>query len=84
MKPDTSRWHDSDAYAFFDTLPVEGLAWECLRRHEPYQQYYRKLVRTEQESVPFSPDAQRRWGLRFPGATRPVGARTRGALVSPG
>ncbi|MFJ6321945.1 MULTISPECIES: transcriptional regulator domain-containing protein [unclassified Rhizobium] len=84
MKPDTSRWHDSDAYDFFDTLPIEGLAWECLRRHEPYQQHYRTLVRTKQESVSFSPDVQRRWGLRFPGTTRFVGARTRGALVSPG
>lgn len=84
MKPDTSRWRDGDAYAFFDRLSIEGLAWECLRRHEPYQQHFRALVKIGRESVALSPDAQRRWGLRFPGATRFVGAHTRGALVSPG
>ena len=30
MKPDTSRWRDQDQYEFYDALPVEGVAWECL------------------------------------------------------
>ena len=63
MKPDTSRWRETNTYDFFDRLPVEGLAWECLRRHEPYQQHYQALVAAKAESAPFSPDAQRQWGL---------------------
>ena len=44
MRPDTSDWRNDRCYDFFDTLPIEGLAWECLRRHIPYQKQYASLV----------------------------------------
>ncbi|MFG1193465.1 transcriptional regulator domain-containing protein, partial [Xanthobacter flavus] len=44
MKPDTSRWREDASYVYFDTLSVEGLAWECLRRDETYQEHYQSLV----------------------------------------
>ncbi|NLS28322.1 hypothetical protein S2M10_33320 [Sphingomonas sp. S2M10] len=72
MRPDVSRWRDRDSYDFFDMLPVEGLAWECLRRHEPYQGQYRALVTANTHTLPFPQEVQRRWGLRFPGPPRPV------------
>lgn len=37
MGPSTARWRDHDHYEFYDVLPVEGLAWECLRRDTGYQ-----------------------------------------------
>lgn len=85
MKPDTSRWRESFSYDFFDALPVEGLAWECLRRDKPYQSLYRKLVSAKAETAPLPKEAERRWGLRFRGqtwvarnsATRPVVAADR-------
>ncbi|MER8822745.1 DUF6499 domain-containing protein [Mesorhizobium sp. M0991] len=67
MRPDTSHWRDNDSYDYFDTLPIEGLAWECLRRHEPYQRHYQALLTTRAENAPFHPEAQRQWGLRFSG-----------------
>ena len=44
MRHDTSDWRDDRSYDFFDTLPIEGLAWECLRRYQPYQDDYAGLV----------------------------------------
>ncbi|MFG1193457.1 transcriptional regulator domain-containing protein, partial [Xanthobacter flavus] len=44
MKPDTSRWREDASYGYFDALSVEGLAWECLRRDEAYQDHYQSLV----------------------------------------
>ncbi len=44
MKPDTSRWRDQDQYEFYDALPVEGVAWECLRRNASYQACFDDLV----------------------------------------
>ncbi len=72
MKPDTSRWRDSHSYDFFDALPTEGLAWECLRRSEAYQQHYEALAGAGTETAPCRPEAELLWGLRFPGDTRPV------------
>ena len=72
MRPDTSRWRNRDSYDIFDTLPVEGLAWECLRRHEPYQGFYQALATAKSESLPLPQEAQKRWGLRFPGTPRLV------------
>ena len=43
MKPDTSRWRDQDQYEFYDDLPVEGVAWECLRRNAAYQTSFEGL-----------------------------------------
>jgi hypothetical protein len=66
MRPDTSHWRDRDSYDYFDALPIEGLAWECLRRHEPYQRHYRALLATRTQKAPMTSAAQRIWGLRFP------------------
>lgn len=65
MRPDTSDWRDDNRYDYFDSLPVEGLAWECLRRFVPYQQLYSGLVNTATEAVPLPKDAEQLWGLRF-------------------
>ncbi|RAZ89613.1 hypothetical protein DPM33_17985 [Mesorhizobium hawassense] len=67
MKPNTSRWGDDNSYDFFDSLPIEGLAWECLRRSNSYQRHYLALVRSGAETKPFPTEVQRRWGLRFRG-----------------
>ena len=67
MRPDTSNWRDDRSYDFFDTLPIEGLAWECLRRYRPYQDDYASLVDAGAETQPLPDDRQQRWGLRFPG-----------------
>lgn len=69
MKPDISHWRDSKSYDFLDTLPIEGLAWECLRRCGPYQEYYQALAAVKAETAPLPQQAQSRWGLRFPGKT---------------
>ncbi|MFJ1310918.1 transcriptional regulator domain-containing protein [Agrobacterium pusense] len=67
MTPDTSVWRNQRAYDFFDDLPVEGLAWECLRRDEGYQGLYQDLVQAKAETAPLPREAEQRWGLRFPG-----------------
>lgn len=73
MKPDTSRWRDRHSYDFFDDLTVEGLAWECLRRDETYQLFYRNLVHSGMVEEPLSRAVEHRWGLRF--------CRQAGALI---
>ena len=84
MKPNTSRWRDSNSYDFFDSLPIEGLAWECLRRSNSYQSYHQALAIAGAEEEPFALEAQRRWGLRFPGKARYVRVDARRSLVTPG
>lgn len=66
MRPDTSDWRNDHSYGFLDELPIEGLAWECLRRHHPYQDQYASLVRARAETLPLPHEQQQRWGLRFP------------------
>ncbi|WP_370032128.1 transcriptional regulator domain-containing protein [Oceanicella sp. SM1341] len=82
MKPDTSRWRDRRSYDFFDRLNIEGLAWECLRRDEPYQDLYDSLVLRKVEMQPLRQEDERRWGLRFRGQTRPAGHGPAGVLVA--
>lgn len=82
MKPDTSRWRDQSQYKFYDTLPVEGVAWECLRRNAAYQTSFDELVTQDAGHLPLSDDAQRRWGLRFPGRPQTFRVRTTGHLVA--
>ncbi|WP_296739731.1 DUF6499 domain-containing protein [Mesorhizobium sp.] len=82
MKPETSHWRDRDRYDFFDGLTVEGLAWECLRRHEPYQTYYRSLVIAGAEFAPLSAEAQNQWGLRFRGPAASVRLGSKRDLVA--
>ncbi|WP_245263463.1 transcriptional regulator domain-containing protein [Azorhizobium doebereinerae] len=69
MKPDTSRWRDSANYDYFDDLSVEGLAWECLRRDETYQDQYQAIARASTEAEPLPREVEQRWGLRFRGET---------------
>ena len=83
MKPDTSRWRDQNQYEFYDALPVEGVAWECLRRNAAYQASFDDLLTQDAVHLPFSDDAQRRWGLRFPGRPQTFRARPTGYLVVP-
>jgi len=83
MKPNTSRWRDNNSYDFFDSLPIEGLAWECLRRSNSYQMYYQALAIAGTEKEPFALEAQWRWGLRFPGKARYVRVDARRSLVTP-
>lgn len=82
MKPDASHWRNNSSYEFFDDLPIEGLAWECLRRSDAYQRHYLALVREGTEREPFSTEAQERWGLRFRGSTRPVRIDARRSVVT--
>ncbi|MBZ9710867.1 DUF6499 domain-containing protein [Mesorhizobium sp. B2-1-8] len=82
MKPDTSRWRDNTSYDFFDSLPVEGLAWECLRRWNSYQRFYVALARSGAETQPFPTEAQKRWGLRFRSSPRPVRIDARRSVVA--
>ncbi|MER9316321.1 DUF6499 domain-containing protein [Mesorhizobium sp. M0659] len=69
MKPNTSGWRDNNSYDFFDRLPIEGLAWECLRRSQSYGRRFQRLVLAGLENEPLPVEDQRRWGLRFPGPT---------------
>ncbi|MBZ9775141.1 transcriptional regulator domain-containing protein [Mesorhizobium sp. CO1-1-8] len=82
MKPDTSRWRDNTSYDFYDSLPVEGLAWECLRRWNAYQRFYVTLARLGAETQPFPTKAQRRWGLRFRRSSRAVRIDARRPVVT--
>jgi hypothetical protein len=72
MKPDTSNWRDQTSYDYFDALPTEGLAWECLRRATDYQHLYDRLIAEQLENIPLSNEAERRWGLRFRRLTEPI------------
>ncbi|WP_425326509.1 transcriptional regulator domain-containing protein [Sphingomonas pseudosanguinis] len=65
MKPDTSDWRNEGGYDFLDTLAIEGLAWECLRRSRLYQDHYARLASASTETLPLPHEAQQRWGLRF-------------------
>ncbi|WP_373280353.1 transcriptional regulator domain-containing protein [Novosphingobium naphthalenivorans] len=82
MRPDTSDWRNDSSYEFFDSLPIEGLAWECLRRSHPYQEHYANLVDAGAETLPLPHEAQQRWGLRFSGKTRPFRCRANGGVVA--
>jgi len=82
MKPDTSRWRDPSQYEFYDALPVEGTAWECLRRNTTYQASFDSLIDQEVEHLPLSEEDQRRWGLRFPCRPQSFRARPTGYLVA--
>jgi hypothetical protein len=62
---DPSNWRDEAAYAYFDDLDAEGLAWECLRRNVSYQVEFGQSE-TYRSPHPEVDDACRqRWGLRF-------------------
>ena len=81
MRPDTSNWRDDRSYDFFDTLPIEGLAWECLRRYQPYQSEYASLIDAGAETQPLPDERQQRWGLRFPRKTKSFCLTATGGVV---
>jgi len=82
MRPDTSDWRNDRSYDFFDTLPIEGLAWECLRRHLPYQKDYASLVDASAETLPLPREVQQHWGLRFRGKARSFRSGAAGGVVA--
>ena len=82
MKPDTSDWRNEGSYDFFDTLAIEGLAWECLRRCPPYQEHYARLVAASTETLPLPPETQQRWGLRFRCKTQSFSGAAAGGMVA--
>ena len=82
MRPDTSDWRNDHSYDFLDALPIEGLAWECLRRHHLYQDQYASLVRTSAETLPLPHKQQQRWGLRFPCKARSFRNTATGDMVA--
>ena len=62
-------WRSRIAYQYATTLEPAGLAWEFLRRNPDY--------RTAYEAAPAQADdgtdgPARRWGLRFPGGSKPA------------
>jgi len=82
MRPDTRDWRDDSHYEYFDRLPVEGLAWECLRRYVPYQEHYSDLVNAAAQAAPLPQDAQQLWGLRFRGKAGIVRPGSKHTLVA--
>ena len=82
MKPDTSRWRDQDQYEFYDALPVEGVAWECLRRDLDYQACFADIVTQKAVRAPFEEEAQHRWGLRFSGRPKALNSQSARNLVT--
>lgn len=82
MKPDTSDWRNEGSYDSFDTLAIEGLAWECLRRYRPYQEHYARLVAASTETLPLPPETQQRWGLRFRCKTQSLSGAAAGGVVA--
>ncbi|WP_433994081.1 transcriptional regulator domain-containing protein [Afipia felis] len=53
-----------------------------LHRHTPYQHQYQALASAREDTAPLPVEDQRRWGLRFPGATESVCARANHLLVA--
>jgi hypothetical protein len=58
----TSGWRDSDKYAFVNSLPAAGCAWEFLRRNPDYQKAWLAARSEPLRSVGESCDAAA-WGL---------------------
>lgn len=78
MRPDVSQWEQTRRYDYLDDLPMNGLAWECLRRNRSYQDDYRDLLQAGAEE---RRDRLREyWGLQFRGAPEPIRVRRAGAL----
>jgi hypothetical protein len=82
MRPDTSDWRNDRNYDYLDTLPIEGIAWECLRRFVPYQDHYGRLAARRSQNLPLAEEAQQRWGLRFRRPAEPVLSRATSAVVT--
>src|SRR3546814_15421938 len=78
----TSDLRNDRCYHFFVTLPIEGLAWECLRRHIPYHKQYASLVDASAESLPLPREVQQHWGLRFRSKARSFRSGAAGGVVA--
>ncbi|WP_234794742.1 transcriptional regulator domain-containing protein [Xaviernesmea oryzae] len=55
-----------------DTLSVEDLAWECLRRNPSYQDDARRQLRADDKDSDGDLVVSRRWGLRFRRPSQPL------------
>ncbi|GGZ32596.1 DUF2285 domain-containing protein [Asticcacaulis endophyticus] len=66
MYIDTTQWRSGRRYDFFDTLPANGLAWECLRRNEDYQKDFAEVQSDVCKDEPARHDIANRWGLLSP------------------
>ena len=74
MKPDTREWNKPSNYDPIDTMEVNGVAWEFLRRNRQYQADYKDSTLREPEpaesetnDIQSSPGngISPKWGLRF-------------------
>ncbi|WP_058634570.1 transcriptional regulator domain-containing protein [Aureimonas ureilytica] len=65
VKPDQSRWRDDSAYDYMETLIVEDLAWECLRRNSAYQSDFSKHLNQAGPGSDGEAAIAQHWGLRF-------------------
>ena len=75
MKPDLSQWQSNATYSYIDHLDVADIAWEWLRRNQEYQNDFARYIRmegVEAQSAQASSMAER-WGVRFPGPSKPDG-----------
>jgi hypothetical protein len=65
------------AYRYIESLSPEMIAFEFMRRNPGYREDYALAEREEQDPSAATPasDRGRRWGLRFPGGSRPGRAR---------
>jgi hypothetical protein len=74
MVPESSMWHEASGYQYFDTLTLEDVAWEALRRNRAYQSDFQTLY-------PCSNFEQRQaeicsqWGLRFRSLPKAIGPK---------
>lgn len=66
-------WQAEAAYRFSGELAPSGAAWEFLRRHPAYRRDWADAQASSSSggSHPPAPDALRRWGVHFPGRSRP-------------
>lgn len=82
MRPDLAQWEQTRRYDYLDDLPMNGLAWECLRRNRGYQEDFRKLVEADADER--HGRLREHWGLQFRGTSEPIRVRRAGALVCEG
>lgn len=73
MKPDLSKWQSNASYNYVDQLSIAGIAWEWLRRNQEYQRDFARYLRTAgaQARTAQASGMAERWGLRFPGPSKP-------------
>ena len=65
----TEDWRSPAAYQYAATMEPASLAWEFLRRNPDYRNAY-KAAPAQADDGTDGPG--RRWGLRFPGRSKPT------------